>query len=183
MNFIADDHVRVSVRELFVAGTDTTATTLRWALLYFTFYPEVQDRLSREIDDVIGTSRLPTMEDKQNMPYCEAVITETLRLGNTVPLSLPHATSCDLSIRGFEIPKGTMLLPATASYTTDPDVFPEPERFNPGRFLDENGKLTGHEKVLAFSLGMLHIKCLYSLYLIDVIQKKRILPLNLSSIW
>ena len=140
-----------------MAGTDTTSSTLRWALLYFLFYPNVQERLWQEIDEVVGMSRLPTMEDKEKMPYCEAVITETLRLGNTVPLSLHHATSCDLKIQGFTIPKGTMLLPVIASYTSDPAMFPEPDIFNPSRFLDETGKLKGQAKVLAFSLGTFNI--------------------------
>ena len=148
-----DNHARFSVRELFVAGTDTTATTIRWALLYFTFYPDVQERLWQEINDIIGTSRLPTLEDKVKMPYAQALITETLRMANTVPLGLPHATSCDFHFRGYVIPKGTMVTPMLASYTADPVMFPEPEVFNPSRFIDEEGKLTGLEKVLTFSLG------------------------------
>ena len=152
MDFL-DNHILFNVRELFVAGTDTTANTIRWALLYFTHYTDIQDRLWKDINDVIGSARLPTLEDKAHLPYYEAVITETLRMANTVPLSLPHAASCDLHIRGFTIPKGTSLMPVLASYTADPVMFPEPEVFNPGRFLDENGKLTGQEKVLAFSVG------------------------------
>ena len=154
--FFTDNHVRFSVRELFVAGTDTTATTIRWALLYFTFYPEVQERLWQEINDVIGASRLPTIEDKVKMPYAQAVITETLRMASTVPLGLPHATSCDFHFRGYVIPKGTMITPMLASYTADPVMFPEPEVFNPSRFIDEEGKLMGQEKVLTFSLGMIY---------------------------
>ena len=142
------------MRDLFIAGTDTISTTLRWAILYLTFYPEVQERLWKEINDVIGTSRLPTVEDKQDMQYCEAIITETLRMANTVPMALPHVCSCDFNIHGYTIPKGTMLLPAIGSFTADPDMFPEPAMFNPNRFLDENGKFKGHETVLAFSLGM-----------------------------
>ena len=142
-----------------MAGTDTTATTLLWALLYFIYYPDVQERLWEEINDVIGMLRLPTLEDRDKMPYCEAVITETLRLSNTVPLSIAHSASRDFNIRGFTIPKGAMLIPVLASYTADPVMFPEPDVFKPDRFIDENGKLCGHEKVLAFSLGKIILVC------------------------
>ena len=111
------------------------------------------------------------MEDKVNKPYTQAVITETLRMANTVPLGLPHATSCDFHFRGYVIPKGTTITPALSSFTADPGMFPEPEVFNPSRFIDEKGKLMGQEKVLTFSLGEnLHLFIFLSYIAIQVLE-------------
>ena len=64
------------ISEMFAAGTDTTATTLRWALLYLIHYPGVQDKMASEIMQVTDGARLPVIADKVNMPYSTAVVTE-----------------------------------------------------------------------------------------------------------
>ena len=74
-------------------------------------------------------------------------------MANPAPLSVPHAATRDFYFQGFLIPKGTMLVPVTSSYTADPDMFPDPDVFNPSRFIDDSGNLKGQEKILAFSLG------------------------------
>ena len=84
-----------TVRGFFIAGTDTTATTLRWAVLFLIRNPDVQTNMRHEIDRVVGSGRFPSMGDKDNLPYCEAVILETQRLGNIAPLSLPHGVKYD----------------------------------------------------------------------------------------
>ena len=83
------------MRDFFVAGSETTATTLRWAALFLVRNPEVQSKMRQEIERIVGSGRFPSMEDKPKMPYCEAVILETQRLGNIAPLSLPHSVKFD----------------------------------------------------------------------------------------
>ncbi|XP_065938595.1 cytochrome P450 2D20-like isoform X1 [Magallana gigas] len=141
------------ISEMFAAGTDTTATALRWALLYLIHYPEVQDKMASEIMQVTDGARLPVIADKVNMPYSTAVVTEVLRMGNVAPLSLPHVTSQDFTVAGYLIPKDTTLIPCLSSFTHDADMFPNPHKFDPGRYINSEGFLTGQEKVLAFSLG------------------------------
>uniref|UniRef100_A0A8C2ZM63 Cytochrome P450 2K1-like n=1 Tax=Cyclopterus lumpus TaxID=8103 RepID=A0A8C2ZM63_CYCLU len=85
-----NENLLVTVLNLFAAGTDTTATTLRWGLLFMAKYPKIQ---GKEIK-VIG-SRQAQVEDRKNLPYTDAVIHETQRMGNIVPMSLPHQTSQD----------------------------------------------------------------------------------------
>ncbi|XP_033742979.1 cytochrome P450 2B5-like [Pecten maximus] len=152
---IFDDlNVIVSVMNLFIAGTDTTATTIRWAILYLIHNKPIQDKLRQEIVTVVGTSRLPSLADKPDMPYYEAFMTEVLRMGDIAPLSVPHGANKDIRFRGMVIPKGSTLLPNLDSVMTDPELFENPDKFQPERFLGKDGKLNGKERdVLAFSIG------------------------------
>ncbi|XP_069130182.1 cytochrome P450 2E1-like [Argopecten irradians] len=149
-----DENIAITVMNLFVAGTDTTSTSIRWALLYLIRYKPIQDRLRHEIMTVVGTSRLPSLADKPDMPYYEAFITEVLRLGDIAPLAVPHAARKDIHFRNMVIPKGSIIIPNLDSVLSDPELFENPYEFQPKRFLGENGKLNGKEKaVIAFSSG------------------------------
>lgn len=141
--------------DLFVAGTETTATTIRWAIMYLLNNMDIQKKMHKEIEDVIGSGRPPCMSDKPNLPYCEAVILESLRLGNVVPYALPHKASDDIVYKGFTIPKDSIILPSLDSVAFDENLFPDAHSFKPERFIDENGRLCGQDKVLSFSLGRL----------------------------
>ena len=116
-------------------------------------HPDVQDRMRKEINDVIGTSRFPSLEDKPKLPYCEAVIHETMRVGAIAPISVPHGLTSDLQFNGFIIPKEALLVPNLYSVLFDETIFSDPHTFKPERFLDEYGHLQNTEKVLIFSLG------------------------------
>ena len=88
------------VADLFGAGTETTATTLRWAMLYMMAYPDVQARVQRELDGVTARNRFPRLADKPNLPYTEAVISEIQRIQTVVTLALPHLSSEDTTLLG-----------------------------------------------------------------------------------
>jgi cytochrome P450 len=79
--------------------------------LALTVYPEVQRKAQAEIDRVIGTGRLPTVADRDNLPYINAIVKEALRWHTVVPLCVPHKTDEDDVVNGFLIPKGALLLP------------------------------------------------------------------------
>ena len=96
-------NLRAVVGELFVAGSETTNTTLRWSLLYMMAYPEIQSRVQKELDDVTGGNRFPRMSDKPNLPYTEAVLCEIQRISTIVPLAIPHYTSEDTTFMGLDI--------------------------------------------------------------------------------
>uniref|UniRef100_A0A8C5DQ78 Cytochrome P450 2J5-like n=1 Tax=Gouania willdenowi TaxID=441366 RepID=A0A8C5DQ78_GOUWI len=139
--------------DLFVAGTETTTTTLNWGLLYMIHYPEVQERVHAEIDSVIGSSRQPSMSDRENMPYTEAVIQETQRMGNILPLNLAHMANKDTTLGQYKIPKGTMVLPTLNSVLHDESIWETPHTFNPQHFLDDDGNSRKREGFIPFSLG------------------------------
>uniref|UniRef100_A0A672TRN7 Cytochrome P450 family 2 subfamily D member 6/pseudo n=1 Tax=Strigops habroptila TaxID=2489341 RepID=A0A672TRN7_STRHB len=131
----------------------TTSITLRWALLYILLHPEIQSKVQAEIDNVIGRERSPTMEDQVNMPYTNAVIHETQRLGDVFPTGLPHMTYRDTELQGFFIPKGTTIITNLSSVLKDETVWEKPNEFYPEHFLDANGQFVKPEAFLPFSAG------------------------------
>ncbi|NXX61885.1 CP2J2 protein, partial [Scopus umbretta] len=138
--------------DLLFAGTETTSTTIRWALLYMALYPEIQARVQAEIDMVIGQARQPALEDKSNMPYTNAVIHEVQRKGNIIPFSVPRLTMKDTVLDGFHIPKGTVLLTNLTSVMFDKNEWETPDTFNPGHFL-KDGQFWKRESFVPFSIG------------------------------
>ena len=99
----------LTVRDIYAAGDDTVSTALLWALLSLANHPDVQVRLQKEIDQVIESNRLPSLDDEPRMTYAQAVILETFRLYTPVPLSLPRSTLCDTTIGEIFIPAKTVV--------------------------------------------------------------------------
>uniref|UniRef100_A0A3B3B815 Cytochrome P450, family 2, subfamily N, polypeptide 13 n=1 Tax=Oryzias melastigma TaxID=30732 RepID=A0A3B3B815_ORYME len=139
--------------DLFLAGTETTSTTLMWALVYLIKHPDVQVKVQQEIDRVIGQNRLPSMADRPNLPYTDAVIHEIQRIGNIVPLNGLRIAAKDTTLGGYFIPKGTSLMPMLTSVLFDKNEWETPDTFNPGHFLDADGKFVKKEAFLPFSAG------------------------------
>ncbi|XP_036034657.1 cytochrome P450 2J3-like isoform X2 [Onychomys torridus] len=100
-----EENLICSTLDLFLAGTETTSTTLRWALLYMALYPEVQEKVQAEIDRVIGQEKQPSLADRDAMPYTNAVVHEVLRMGNIIPLNVPREVTVDTTLAGFHLPK------------------------------------------------------------------------------
>ncbi|XP_027256248.1 cytochrome P450 2J6 isoform X4 [Cricetulus griseus] len=100
-----EENLICSTLDLFFAGTETTSTTLRWALLCMALYPEVQEKVQAEIDRVIGLRRQPSTADRESMPYTNAVIHEVQRIGNIIPLNVPREVTTDSTLAGFHLPK------------------------------------------------------------------------------
>ncbi|XP_068191943.1 cytochrome P450 2K1-like [Antennarius striatus] len=141
-----------SVSNLFGAGTDTTAATLRWGLLFMAKYPHIQDQVQEELSRVLGDRQL-CVEDRKNMPYTDAVIHETQRLANIVPMALPHKTTRDVTFQGYYIKEGTTVLPLLTSVLYDESEWESPNTFNPSHFLDKEGKFTKRDAFMPFSGG------------------------------
>ncbi|CAH1250729.1 CYP2U1 [Branchiostoma lanceolatum] len=147
-----------TIRGLFMAGADTTSTTLKWGLLYLARHLEVQRKLQEEIDREFGASP-PTYSQRGKLPYTEATILEIQRIRPIAPLSLPHTTSAATVLRGFDIPANTLVIPNLWSTMMDPEMTPDPETFNPDRFLDEDGRLVRPEWLIPFSMGRRQCLC------------------------
>lgn len=139
--------------DIFAAGTETTSTTLRWGLLFMLLHPDIQSQVHQEIDQVIGRNRRPVMEDQASMPFTNAVILETQRYGDILPIALPHMAYRDTWIQGFFIPKGTTVITNLSSVLKDETVWEKPHQFYPQHFLDKDGNFMKREAFMAFSAG------------------------------
>ncbi|KAL5359284.1 cytochrome P450 [Aspergillus floccosus] len=122
---------------LFGAGSDTTASTLCSAMLAIVTTPIVLEMVQAELDSVIGYDRLPTFEDIRDLPYLRAFCKEVLRWRPVAVLGgTPHACSEDDYYNGHYIPKGTVVLGSSWAINLNPEYYPNPNHFNPLRFLD-----------------------------------------------
>ncbi|MEQ2223552.1 Cytochrome P450 2K1 [Ilyodon furcidens] len=116
-------------------------------------YPNIQEKVQAELDRVIGQSRQPTMDDRPNLPYTDAVIHEVQRMGNIVPMGFPKMASKDTTLGGYFIPKGTYASTILASVLFDENEWATPNVFNPEHFLDSEGKFVKRDCFLPFSAG------------------------------
>lgn len=146
-------HMRVLMGELLSAGSETTATTILWLVLYLIRNPDIQTRLQVNIDEIVGRERQPTLADKSKLPYVEATILEVLRIAPVAPLSVPHAVHEDVTFRGYNIPKESTIFVNLHSVLKDPEIWSDPDCFRPERFINEDGCVSIPKEFIPFSIG------------------------------
>ena len=128
---LLEDYMINTIEDMFVAGYETTSTTLRWIIAFLTNFPEIQSKIQQELDDVVGHDRLPRLDDRPNTPLLQASIMEVQRLANIADQALPHYTLTDTTLCGYRVPKDTVVLPNLEAVHLDPECWENPEDFNP----------------------------------------------------
>jgi len=137
-----------TVSSPFGAGIETTSASLASFVLAMLHFPHVMKKAQAELDAIVGPDRMPEFADQDALPYVRATVNETLRwrpvaiLGGT-----PHAVTADDEYNGMLIPKGSTIFANFAGIMSDPDMFPDPESFQPERFLE-----TTEPRLLDFEL-------------------------------
>uniref|UniRef100_A0A8D1C7N8 Uncharacterized protein n=1 Tax=Sus scrofa TaxID=9823 RepID=A0A8D1C7N8_PIG len=144
------------VSDLFLGGTDTTATTLCWALIYMVQHGAIQERVQRELDMVLGTSQAVHYEDQERLPYTCALAVSYRNILPNGSFFLSQLLLRDYKFRNQLPLQGTIVLLNLASVLYDPQCWETPRQFNPGHFLDKNGNFLVNEASLLFSAGTGH---------------------------
>ncbi|XP_054774215.2 cytochrome P450 4V2-like [Lytechinus pictus] len=151
-SFTLDD-IREEVDTFMFEGHDTTAAAAGWAIFLIGHHPDVQARLHMEMDQVFGDSLRPvTSDDLPRLPYLTCVIKETLRILPSVP-SIFRKLDEDIILDGKVVPKETLVALSIYGLHQDPEEFPNPDRFDPDRFLPENAEKRHPYAYVPFSAG------------------------------
>ncbi|XP_070809297.1 cytochrome P450 2J6-like [Pituophis catenifer annectens] len=148
-----EEQLLVLLMDLLFAGSETMSETLRWALLYFVAFPEIQEKCQKEIDAFLGSNSNLQCEDREKLPYTNAVIHEIQRCTTIVPLGVAHAPIQNARLWGYQIPKGTAIFTNLHSVHHDESQWKFPHEFNPSNFLNAKGEFVKPEAFLLFSAG------------------------------
>jgi len=128
-------HIRGYLIDIFLAGTDTTAKTIEWAMAELIHNPDKMKRAQAELEELISRNRMVEESDSDRLPYLRAVVKEVFRLHPVVPLLLPHRAVSSCEIEGFVIPKHSQVLVNVWGMGRDPRIWKQPLKFIPERFI------------------------------------------------
>uniref|UniRef100_A0A0E0JQC9 trans-cinnamate 4-monooxygenase n=1 Tax=Oryza punctata TaxID=4537 RepID=A0A0E0JQC9_ORYPU len=134
---INEDNVLYIVENINVAAIETTLWSMEWAIAELVNHREIQEKLRRELDTVLGPGQQIREPDTHRLPYLQAVIKETLRLRMAIPLLVPHMNLHDAKLAGYDIPAESKVLVNAWYLANNPDQWRRPEEFRPERFLEE----------------------------------------------
>lgn len=182
-----DDRIRANIPETVVSGLNTSSGTVGSLYLDLIHHPKCQDKVFREISEVIGLDRAPCLQDKKHMPYTEAFTLESQRYSSPVPVGLGREATQHVMFQGYHIQKGDYLFFNHWHLNHDPAVWGDPWTFRPERFLDSEGELLPMTHTLMksfFPFGTGTRLCVAEnfarsrlfLFLTSVVQKFKLLP-------
>ncbi|KAF5277801.1 hypothetical protein FQR65_LT03782 [Abscondita terminalis] len=182
---LTHEEIRNEVDTFMFAGHDTTTSALSFTLYCLSKYQELQDKVYEEIIEILGNGDSSSLSYKnlQQMKYMEQFIKEVLRMYPPVPVFSRHLTE-DAIYERKVIPKGVQVMIFCYQLHRDPDLFPNPEVFDPERFNVENSKNMSFYSYVPFSAGsrncigqrfaMLEIKATVC----KMLQKYKLLPVT-----
>jgi cytochrome P450 len=148
---LSDDHVRGEALTMLAAGTQTTATTMAWALHMLSIRDDIQDLAYGEIREVLG-DRPVTSDDLDRLDYMRRLLTETLRLYPPAWL-LSRRTAVKVNLGGHVLPAGASILFSPYAVHRDPSIYADPELFDPDRWLPERAKEIPRPAFIPFGAG------------------------------
>ncbi|XP_053380505.1 cytochrome P450 1A1-like [Mercenaria mercenaria] len=155
---LTEETIKAMLQEVIIAGFITTFSTLSNLFLCLMNHPNYQRKAQEELNEVVGNKRLPTLDDRRNCPFIEAVVMETLRYLTTALYGVPHTNETSLEFEGFQIPAWSNVFANLWFIHHDERIWGDPWTFRPERFLDDKGQLLerGHvfiKSLIPFSVG------------------------------
>ncbi|XP_029918138.1 cytochrome P450 4V8 [Myripristis murdjan] len=153
-NKLSHQDIQEEVDTFMFRGHDTTAAAINWTIHLLGSHPEVQRKVQQELQEIFGTSERPiNTEDLKKLKYLECVIKESLRLFPSVPFFARRICE-DCHISGFKVPRGANAIIIPYALHRDARYFPNPEEFQPDRFLPENSAGRHPYAYIPFSAGL-----------------------------
>jgi cytochrome P450 len=133
---LTKEEIRSIIWDTMAGGIDTSALSFEWLVYILTNYPDVQKKIHDELDRVVGPDRLPTLDDVDKLQYLNATICELFRFKHFAPFGIPHNTREDITLCGYKVPRDTQVMFNLYTLHMDPDLWTDPTRFDPTRFME-----------------------------------------------
>ncbi|KAK4477492.1 hypothetical protein RD792_016718 [Penstemon davidsonii] len=147
-------HIERMCLDLFVAGTDTTSSTLEWAMAEALKNPHTMKKAKAELEEIIGKGKVLDEADIQRLPYLRCMVKETLRIHPPVPFLIPRRVDQDVEVCGYTVPKNSQVFVNCWAIGRDPEIWPNPLEFKPERFFDTEVDMRGRDfELIPFGAG------------------------------
>ncbi|KAF8345804.1 cytochrome P450 [Amanita rubescens] len=161
---LSDSEAAYLAGSMFGAGSETTASAITITILAAACYPEAQRWVQEELDEVLGGERPPRLADMDILPRTHAFVLENFRWRPATPGAVPHKATEDIIWQNYRIPKGATIIGNVWGMGRDPEFFPDGDKFDPRRWLDDKGKIREDLKIFPFGFGrrcgsVLHPEC------------------------
>ncbi|XP_071692292.1 7-ethoxycoumarin O-deethylase-like [Rutidosis leptorrhynchoides] len=147
-------HIKSMLLDLFVAGTDTTSSTLEWAMTEVLRNPAAMAKAKEELEQVIGKGKIVKESDLSRLPYLSCVVKETLRIHPSIPFLIPRKVYNQVKLDNYIIPAGTQVLVNAWAISRDPNIWEDALEFKPDRFLNLELDVSGQDfELIPFGAG------------------------------
>ena len=155
LKYLKPYNIQNSIKDLFMAGSESSRSTLSWVFLLLANYPDKQQRVREEVSQFIADDDVPNLGHRTKCNYTAAFIAETMRFRCIAILGPPHKATADMRLGSYLIKKDTTILSLVNPKLYDKETWGDPEVFRPERFLDEKGRFVSHPNALyiPFSAG------------------------------
>ncbi|KAM7507699.1 hypothetical protein LguiA_018152 [Lonicera macranthoides] len=151
---LSEKQISIFVLEMFIGGTESTSSTIEWALTELLRNPKIMIKVKAELTKIIGPYKKLEENDVAKLHYLQAVIKETIRLHPPAPFLVPRKAIEDVNFMGYHIPKNTQVFVNVWGIGRDQECWDEPLSFNPERFLDSKIDFKGqHYEFIPFGAG------------------------------
>ncbi|KAG6416874.1 hypothetical protein SASPL_124315 [Salvia splendens] len=151
---ISDHQLHIIIMEVFLAGSETTSSTIEWAMVELLRHPEAMAAAKEELRRVVGEGNRFEEAQIDDLPYLQAVVKETLRLHPPVPFLVPRRAIREVEFMSYRIPENTQVFVNAWAIGRDLRCWEEAEEFKPERFLESRTDYKGHNfELIPFGAG------------------------------